>query len=252
MTKIRKSNTILNALVDKFHVNKNWLDTQKSNSVFHIYKSNSGGGADYYFTIDAPLSRKKSVLFNGKEYNDVETLLKAVDEFNDSRPFPAHTYDPVSTRCYNEQLKIHWYLVNKLGLSWNFSTGDTYSMLNAMGEKMFSLNFEMDYNKRGGRADKNSMSGTIIRHMRDNKMSFITIPFDNAEQAVRKINSLIASELVINVNINLNVLENLSGMFDKLEDARMGDIDTMFNGKTKMYRDKIIPVLEELLVALKS
>lgn len=54
-------------------------------------------------------------VFNGKSYSDLETLDKALVEWEKSLPYPVDTYCPMTRESYRVESQIEWYLTNNLG-----------------------------------------------------------------------------------------------------------------------------------------
>lgn len=211
-----------------------------------IYYEAESGGLSFFFSVEVTPSRKKSVLFNGKSYNDVDVLLDDVEAYNKTLLFPSRTYDPQYMAWANETARIHWYLTKKLGMETNY---ESYSFKNMFGETIMSINYVMDYDYGRG---KDSTSGRLYRNIGQSCSRCICINFTDAEDAVRQINSLVASEVITSINDNFEVLERFTGSFGSLSNAKVESIETLLAGKEIKYADKVIPILENLLKSLKG
>lgn len=92
----KSSNIILTELNERLYVMKRYkLSPIYKDGAFDIYYRPEGGGLGFLFSVEVTPSRKKSVVFNGKSYRNVDTLLVDVETFNKSLPYPPRTYDPM-------------------------------------------------------------------------------------------------------------------------------------------------------------
>ena len=249
--KFKSSNLILNTLNVKYWVYKRGVfsHVKKVDNTFDIYYRPEGGGLDYWFTIIAKPTMKKSVIFNDKSYTNIDTLLGDVEIFNKSLMFPSRCYDPMYMDWAREETKISWYL-RKLGMKLD---GGGYSLKDVMGKEVIHLNFEMNYNNRWGgdyKERKDSTAGYILRSYGDS--GWINLDFDNAEDAVAKINSLLSTQLITDINTDFDVLSKITGTFDSLKNANIESIELMLKGQKIKYRDKVLPILKQLVEAFES
>lgn len=246
---LKTNNSILTELNETYYVTKRWeCSVIPEKDAYDVYCKPEGGGLNFLFTAIVPSSRKKTILFNGKEYKDVSVLLKDVETFNKTRMFPSYTYDPMYILSANETRKIHWYLTKKLGMKMG---RESYRLYDDFGNVVFSLLYEMDCDRRfSPTGDKNSTSGYIMHELKGS--AWVQTPFDNAEDAISKINTFIATEITNGIYARFKVMENMNGDFNPLDDAKITSIDLALKGQTISYKDSVIPVLEKLLKTLKN
>lgn len=243
----KSSNTILTELNKRLYVMKRYSQSPNyKDNTFDIYVTPEGGGLDFVFSVEVTPSRKKSVLFNGKSYNDVDTLLSDVETYNNTLPFPSRTYDPMYMAWANETARIHWYLTQKLGMETNY---ESYSFKNLLGETIMSFSYKMDYDYNG---ERDLTSGRLFRSLDNNSNRWISSNFTDAEDAIKQINSLVTCEVITSIHNNFEVLERFSGSFSNLSEAKVESIQNILSGKTEKYTDKVIPILETLLKTLKG
>ena len=246
---LKTSNKVLNTLNEIYYVTKRWkCSVIPEKDAYDVYIRPDGGGIDFYFTLIVPSSRKKSVLFNRKEYQDVDVLLKDVEAFNATRLFPSYTYDPMYVLSANETRKIHWYLTKKLGMEMG---NESYHLYDDFGNVVFSLLYEMDSDKRFDRSgDENATSGYIMHELKGD--AWVQTSFSNAEDAVSKINTFMATEITNGIYARFKVIETMNGNFNPLDDAKITNMDLALRGQSISYKDSVIPVLEKLLKTLKG
>ena len=246
---LKTSNSILKKLNETYYVTKRWeCSIIQEKDAYDIYEKPVEGGLNFLFTAIVPSSRKKTILFNSKEYRDIDVLLKDVEAFNATRMFPSYTYDPTYILSANEEKKIHWYLTKKLGMEMG---RESYHLYDDFGNVVFSLLYEMDCNKRfSPTGERNSTSGYIMHELKGS--AWVHTPFDNAEDAVSKIDTFMATEITNGIYARFKVIEKMNGNFNSLDDAKITSMDLALKGQTISYKDSVIPVLEKLLKTLKG
>lgn len=233
-----------------YYVNKSFpVRGDDRKYMYDIYKGENEMELKYQFSVKVTSGCRKSVLFNDVKYRDVDTLLEAVRQYHSTLFFPSSLYEPSFNEWARTTNKIHWYLTEKLGMKETSNTyvpEVTYELTNLYGEKLLTLNIAV--NESG---DRNNSDGTIVRYLSD--WRFISMKFDNAEDAVRKINTLFISETTLNISKHLEAFNNIdTSLLSRLEDATINKLDTSLNKTVENYAEKIIPVLEKVLEQLKS
>jgi len=246
----KSSNTLLSTLNTGYWVCKrNDFAEEKVANLYDVYISPEGGGLDYFFSVTAKPTMKKSVIFNDKSYTDVDQLITDVTEYNKTLAFPSRCYDPMTLPYCNEERKIHWYLTNVIGMKMNWESNySTYRLNNSMGDEIVCISFDMDY-RTDGEKNKYSTSGRIVRGIHN---AWVSLSFSNAEEAVSQINSLVSTQLIVDVNSGIEVLTRLSDSFSSLKDAEIQNIDMILSGQKEKYRDKVLPILRQLIEKFES
>lgn len=248
----KSSNDILRALNNEYWVCKRGkLIESENTNVYDIYTQPENSGTEYFFSVTAKPTMKKSVTFSGKNYNDVATLIGDVKVYNETLTFPSRCYDPMCLPWANEEMKIHWYLTKVLNMEMDYkglTTIGTYCLKNALGGEIFHVTFEMDYPKSS--KDKYSTAGSFFRNLGHER--WVRINFDDADDAVAKINSLISVQLIADINSNFEVLSNMTGKLSSLKDVDVESIDSILKGQKEKYRDKVLPVLKDLVKAFEN
>lgn len=249
---LKTRNEILNTLNETYYVTKRWVEPKEENA-YDVYIQPEGGGLDYICTLYVTRSMKKSVEYHGKSFKKVDTLLSEVKKYNDSLMFPIKTYDPMWNKSSQEDYKISSYLTNKLGFTiergWN---EECYELKDDMGKVLTSISYQMDANNGFNKnCDRNCTSGMLMKPYGSHG-EYISLCFNDAEDAVRQIETFVAAELSVNVTSGMKVLEKLQGVFSTLENAKITSVEKFLSNSEAKYTDTIIPMLEKLLNTLKN
>ena len=252
--KLRTKNEILTTLNETYYVTKRWECARvQIPNAYDVYYRPEGGGLYFLCTLIAPNTRRKSVIFNDKEYDNIDTLLESVEEYNKTLMFPSRCYDPMYTVWAVESMKISWYLTEKLGMKMgkhDGGIGTSYYLNDNFGKTLFDISFNMDYESQFKKdKDVNSSAGTMVKHFGN---AYLTMTFSDAEDAISQLNSVITAELISNINSSFNVLENFSGNFSSMDNAKITSVEMILQGREKSYKDVVIPILEKLLNTLKN
>ena len=84
-------------------------------------RSNAKYIGKFYISSD-----KKQYAFNDKYYKDVESLVKAMDDYNATLPFDADIYCPIFKNSYRIEIALHDYL-ESLGFTTDRGVGGRYN-----------------------------------------------------------------------------------------------------------------------------
>lgn len=240
---LKTKNEILNTLNEKYYVmQRGVIQNKKVPGVYDIYTDN----LDYIFSVEIKGHSLKNVIFNGIKYTSVNKLLKDVEIFNSNLFFPPNSNDPILAGWAREERKISWYLREKLCLTFDYDIG--YSVKDSLGKELFSFNYTMDYNNRlknNGEIDMDSTKGCITQSL--GGCSLLTIDFDGAEDAIKKINSIIVVEFSPNVDKMIEILSNLINTLDDLKDAEVLKYETLIQGQKIKFKEVVLPIMKELI-----
>ena len=167
---LKTDNVILNELNKNYNVySRGTITISKEENTYDVYILTKNG-IDFYFTVTITPSKNEEVFFNGQCYTNSNELIKVVDEYNKTLPFPSRMYDPMYPKWAQEQSKINWFLTEKIGH-------------NKIKNPHLVFLIEMDYQKN--RDNKDAGSGHIICYINNHK--WLKCNFDDAEDAVSKI-----------------------------------------------------------------
>ena len=246
--KLKTTNEILKALNESYFVCKAYNGEKGE---YDVYANDDKCGRQFVCRVIVSNTAKKSVIYNGVKYTNTEKWINEVNKFNDSLFFPADCYDPNFRKSCKEEQKINWYLTKVLKMkrgSWEDGARDEYIMRNVYGDPILTISYRMDYNY--GANEEDTGSGLIYSGL--NGGSFISPTFKDAEEAVNIINTIIGVESIVNLNNSMEVLTNLKGGFDDMKNVKVETFETVLYGGGQKYKDKVIPILENLLKKLKE
>lgn len=246
--KLKTTNEILKVLNESYFVCKAYNGEKGE---YDVYANDDKCGRQFVCRVIVSNTAKKSVIYNGAKYTNTDKLINDVKKFNDSLFFPADCYDPNLRKSYKEEQKINWYLTKVLKMkhgSWEDGVRDKYVMQNVYGDPILTISYRMDYNYEDN--EENTGSGLIYRGL--NGGSFISQAFKDAKEAVNIINTIIGVESIVNLNNSMEALTNLKGGFDDMKNVKVETIETVLYGGGQKYKDKVIPILENLLKKLKE
>lgn len=250
--KFKSSNLILNELNKSYYVTKRHVNGITLNDTYDVYLHPDNGELDFICSVISKSSRQKSVVFDNKSYGNVDELIGAVTTYNNTLMFPSKFYDPATIGSVNADRKIDWYLSKKLGMDryddlYHYQNNN-YLLKNAYGEKIISVKYEMDYSSHND--DKNATSGTIYHIIDDN--SFIDVSFSDAEDAVKKLNSLLATDAFLSLKPLIDLCDKFDTKFSNMDGATINKVTNVLGIESNSYKEKIIPILEKILSELKN
>jgi hypothetical protein len=183
----------------------------------------------------------KKYVFNTKEYKDIPSLLKAMEEYNSTLPFNPEIYNPMYTKnCFVEQA-LREYLTNAGFVYGGGSAANgAYILKDVYGQTICTLYLKIEMD---------TTEGVIMRTCSENR--WVESVFSSLEEGISACNSIIASYCVAINSIVVSVL-------DKLTVARANKMEEVsFNLRNfQVYKEdakkKAIEYLEEELNRLKS
>ena len=206
-------------------------------------RTNSKYIGKFYISSD-----KKQYAFNDKYYKDVESLVKAMDDYNATLPFDADIYCPIFKNSYRIEIALHDYL-ESLGFTIDrgitLRAGTRYIKNDCFGQCIFDLNVWVK---------DETTEGVIIRNILTqdkNKVLATESPFADLDSAIASVNTILAT-YVASVNAAaMNILNKITHSRSALL------LDTTFDVRkmSKFVEDgrvKMIEVLEKELEQLKG
>ena len=106
--------------------------------------------SNLYIGAFALTSDNKLYVFQGNEYADIQSLLKAMEEYNNSLPFNHELYCPVYKKSYFITECIYEYL-NRIGLTQLKGCSDIYTIYDLYGNEMFTLSVHVNDGEEVGK-----------------------------------------------------------------------------------------------------
>lgn len=193
-------------------------------------------------------SDKKKYAFNDEYYKDVESLVKAMDDYNATLPFDADIYCPIFKNSYRIEIALHDYLE-----SFGFTTergvggryGTRYIKNDCFGQCICDLTVWVKDETTEGVITRNILTP-------DNSKEFTTdSPFADLDSAIASVNTILATYVASINAAAMNILNKITHSRSALL------LDTTFDVRnlSKFVKDgrvKMIEVLEKELEQLKG
>lgn len=231
-----RKNSLLSALGEKYHAIEH-------NGGFLLYDNTRQGKRSnvlYLGKIFLSTDGKKYV-FNDDYYESVDTLVKAIEDYNATLPFDADVYNPIYRKNYKIECILHDYL-DSLGFKHSYSSSDTlYSLPDAYGQAIVLMKFDVKEDSEDG----------VVRRLIPNTGKWVEAKFNDVDSAIGACNSIIAAQCAI---VNAQLVELLG----KMTKHRVGEfMDMTFDIKSlstysEDAKKKTIEQLEEELKRLKE
>lgn len=206
-------------------------------------RSNAKYIGKFYISSD-----KKQYAFNDKYYKDVESLVKAMDDYNATLPFDADIYCPIFKNSYRIEIALYDYL-DSLGFTkdrWTGgSRGTRYIKNDCFGQCICDLTVWVEDGTTKGVITRNILTP-------DNSKEFTTdSPFADLDSAIASVNTILATYVVSINAAAMNILKRITHSRSALL------LDTTFDVRnlSKFVEDgrvKMIEVLEKELKQLKG
>ena len=241
--KLRTSNTMLKKINEQFPVMEAFSTKQAKNK-FIIYENVDCGWDNvtldkmhYICDVDIDPANKKTVMWRGKEYTDVEVLMTEVFAYNDTRDFPAWTYDPQFAANYNNGSKIWWYLTKKL--NFKDDKNDCYYIGN-FDDSPLKCFVEISWNDSSPIAVSYKIFGQTFYQS-----------FDDVKELCESVSSMLTLAVSDHVATTFELTRNfpddiVCGKLDNIKEFNMN------NFEVKSAKDKLVAHLENILSRLKS
>lgn len=193
-------------------------------------------------------SDKKQYAFNDKYYKDVESLVKAMDDYNATLPFDAYIYCPIFKNSFRIETALYDYL-ESLGFTTERGiapiSGTRYIKNDCFGQCICDLNVWVKNETTEGVITRNILTPS------ENKIFTTESPFEDLDSAIASINTILATYVASINAAAMNILNKITHSRSALL------FDTTFDVRklSKFVEDgrvKMIEVLEKELEQLKG
>lgn len=202
-------------------------------------RSNSKYIGKFYLSTN-----KDKYSFNDAYYDDVESLVRAMDEYNSTLPFDAEIYNPLFKSSYRLECAMYDYLT-MLGFKQEGYSNSKYALYDCYDHLLCDLEVQIT---------DGTTTGTVIRHVnRANSMQLVTTesPFTDLDSAIASVNAILATYMAAVGAQATNILGKITTSRSALMLDRTFDVRTL-SVYTAESKDKMIRVLETELKQLKG
>lgn len=202
-------------------------------------RSNSKYIGKFYLSTN-----KDRYSFNDAYYDNVESLVSAMDKYNSTLPFDAEIYNPLFKSSYRLECALYDYLT-MLGFKQEGYSNSKYALYDCYDHLLCDLEVLIT---------DGTTTGTIIRHVnRANSMQLVTTesPFTDLDSAIASVNTILATYMAAVGAQATNILGKITTSRSSLMLDRTFDVRTLAV-YTAESKDKMIRVLETELKQLKG
>ena len=243
MKKNMKEKNLLNSLGERYTVIEHdggycLYDKQrpaKRSNYKYIGKFYISSGKDYF-------------AFNEGYYNDVESMVKAMDEYNTTLPFDIDIYNPLFKNSYRIECALHDYLYS-LGFAMEYGSGSRrewrFVLNDCYGQCICDLTVYVKENTTTGIITRNILTPDKDKEINTNS------PFVNLDSAIASVNTILASYIASVNSVAMNVLNKITHSRSALLLETTFDLRTL-SKFTEDGRKRMIEVLEKELKELKG
>ena len=180
-------------------------------------------------------------VFNGKTYNDLETLDNALVEWEKSLPYPVDTYCPMTRESYRIESRIIWHLTEKMGFEHSKSGWDAGVYVRSIGP-----NSQLRFNVRQDLED-----GKVHITSEFAGMTFMQ-SVDNAEDGIAVVDSIINSTVLMGAKDMVDIISACGEKITTEVEAYVPTKENFFGMKKVSFKDLMIARLESILNQLKG
>ena len=180
-------------------------------------------------------------VFNGKTYNDLETLDNALVEWEKSLPYPVDTYCPMTRESYRIESRIIWHLTEKMGFEHSKSGWDAGVYVRSIGP-----NSQLRFNVRQDLED-----GKVHITSEFAGMTFMQ-SVDNAEDGIAVVDSIINSNVLMGAKDMVDIITACGEKITTEVEAYVPTKENFFGMKKVSFKDLMIARLESILNQLKG
>jgi hypothetical protein len=180
-------------------------------------------------------------VFNGKSYNDLETLDNALVEWEKSLPYPVDTYCPMTRETYRIESRIIWHLTEKMGFEHSKSGWDAGVYVHSIGPNS-QLRFNVRQDLEDGKVHITSEFGG---------MTFMQ-SVDNAEDGIAVVDSIINSNVLMGAKDMVDIITACGEKITTELEAYVPTKENFFGMKKVSFKDLMIARLESILNQLKG
>ena len=153
----------------------------------------------FYISTDG-----KKFVFNEEEYDTVESLVKAMDDYYSTMPFDSEIYNPLYRKNFRVEMALHDYLLS-LGfkMSWD-SRLSCYYLEDVYSQKICEVSFDVKDDTTVGVVTKYILADD------NSKNRSIKVPFDSLDSAIGAVNSILGTYcLALNAQM-IKLLDSLT------------------------------------------
>lgn len=189
-------------------------------------------------------SSKKSYAFGDKYYNNVESLVKAMDEYNSTLPFDIDIYNPLFKNSYRIEIALYDYL-ESLGFERVWKKESHFVKNDCFGQCICDLIVQVEEGTTKGVIRRNIITSD------EDRIQFTDSPFTDLDSAIASVNTILATYVASVDAAAMDILNKITHSRSALL------LDTTFDVRTlsKFTEDgrlKMIEVLEKELEQLKG
>lgn len=194
----KKEKALLNAFGDRY-------TALEHNGGYLLYdKTRKAKRSNYQYLGKFYISTAKDkYVYNDDVYGDIDSLVEAMELYNQTLPFDAEIYNPIFRKNYMVECALHDYLIS-LGFKADYKHMDVLYVLNdAYGQNICALTYKVV---------EDTTEGVITRYIpSQDKWSdrWLENPFNDLDSAIGAVNSMIATYCTL---INAQVIRTLNAM----------------------------------------
>lgn len=184
-------------------------------------------------------------VFRDEYYDNIDSLIEAMDKYNATLPFSPEIYDPTNRKNYMIEMAASDYLTS-IGFK---STNDyvhfrRYSLSDVFGHMLCIIDVKTEFNTSKGLVRRNIISS-------DKQEMWQEAPFNDLDSCIAAINSIVASYLSVVQAQLMNSLKSLTQSRAVLFFTQTFDVGS-FSVYTEDAKQQTIAYLESELKRLKG
>lgn len=207
----------------------------------HLHDKNIDGRRTLHPYVATIQLSKNGYFYNEQQYDDVQNLRLAIEEYIKTLPYNPENYDPSYYKQTFIELCLEDYLISLGFKSGGYGKPRNYwRLLDIYENEIFGV--ELDFCE-----DKNKTDGTIVMHT--NEFGYNKCSFTDLESAFGAINSIILPKILKDINIYINAIEKLNNFhnFKNLKEVKL-----TAGLEIHDIKEKTIELLEKTLKELKG
>lgn len=193
----------------------------------------------FYISTD-----KKLYSFNDEYYKDVESMVKAMDDYNATLPFDTDIYCPIFKNSYRIEIALFDYL-ESLGFEREWGRRERYIKNDCFGQCICDLTVQVEEGTTKGVIRRNIITSDEYR------IQFTDSPFTDLDSAIASVNTILATYVASVDAAAMDILNKITHSRSALLLDATFDLRTL-SKFTEDGRLKMIEVLEKELEQLKG
>jgi hypothetical protein len=187
---------------------------------------------------------KKRYSFNDNYYKDVESLVKAMDDYNATLPFDTDIYCPIFKKSYRIEIALFDYL-ESLGFEREWGGERRYFKNDCFGQCICDLTVQVEEGTTKGVIRRSIITSDEYR------IQFTDSPFTDLDSAIASVNTILATYVASVDAAAMDILNKITHSRSALLLDTTFDVRTL-SKFTEDGRMKMIEVLEKELEQLKG